>query len=117
MHETALTRDISTPCLVPPPRSKSKIASHFSLGPIAPFVANLRGEALARQSTCLMCPHRPMFSRDIEGAPVNNTNNVNKRPHLVRALGWARHPREDGPRRSGTKQTKQIRKATSPLNI
>jgi hypothetical protein len=66
---------------------------------------------LARQSTTSVDPHRPMLSHDVEGAPANNTNNGNKRPHPVCALGWARRPREDGPRRGVTKQTKQIKKS------
>jgi hypothetical protein len=44
-----------------------------------------------------------MLSRDVEGAPLNNTNNGNERPPPIRALGWARRPREDGPRRDVTK--------------
>jgi hypothetical protein len=115
MHETILTRDISTPPLqvVPPTvpcrastRSKSKNALQSSLDPVAPFVANLRGQALPRQST--------MFSCDIEGAPTNNVDNGNERLPPSRALGRARRPREDGPRRDATKQTKQIKSATGP---
>jgi hypothetical protein len=91
MYETILARDISTPPLqaVPPTapscastRSKSKIAPQINLGLVAPFVANLRGQALARQSTP--------------------------------SVGQARRPREDGPRRGVTKQTKQIKSATGP---
>jgi hypothetical protein len=55
-----------------------------------------------------------MLSPKVEGAPMNNTNNGNKRPPPVRALGRARHPREDGPRRGVTKQTKRIKSATRP---
>jgi hypothetical protein len=59
MHETILGRDTSTPPLqvVPPTfpsrattRSKSKNALQSSLGLVAPFVANLRGQALPRQA-------------------------------------------------------------------
>jgi hypothetical protein len=96
-------------------RSKSKIAPQISLGPVAPFVANLKGQALARQSTLSVGPRRPMLSCDVEGAPTNNTNNGNKRLPPVRALGRARHPREDGPRRGVTKQTKQIKSAIGPI--
>jgi hypothetical protein len=125
MHETILARDISTPPLqaVPPTvpscasiRSKSKIAPQSSLDPVAPFVANLRGQALARQFTTSMGPRRPMLSRDVEGAQMNNTINGNKHLYPVRALGRARHPREDGPRRGVPKQTKRIRKATGPTH-
>jgi hypothetical protein len=65
MHETILARDISTPPLQAVPltvpshastRSKSKIAPQISLGPVAPFVANLRGQALARQTTTFVGP-------------------------------------------------------------
>jgi hypothetical protein len=123
MHETILARDMSTPPLqaVSPivlsctsTRLKSKIVHQISLDLVAPFVANLRGQALARQSTSSMCLRRPMFSRDVEGAPTNNTKNCNKRPLPIRALGQARRPREDGPRRGVTKQTKRIRSATRP---
>jgi hypothetical protein len=115
MHETILARDISTPPLQAFPstipscastRLKSKIASQFSLGAIAPFIANLRGQALARQSTCLVGLRRPMLSSDVEGTPMNNINNVNKRPHPICVLGQAKRPREDGPREGATKQTK-----------
>jgi hypothetical protein len=124
MHETILARDISTPPLqaVPPivlshasTRSKSEIAPQISLGPVAPFVANLRGQALARQSSSSVGLRRPMLSRDIEGVPTNNTNNRNKRPPPVRALGWARRPREDGPGGGVTKQTKRIKSTTGPI--
>jgi hypothetical protein len=123
MHETILARDTSTPPLqvVPPTvpshattRSKSKNAPQRSLGPIAPFVANLRGQALPRQSTTFVGPRRPMLSRDVEGAPTNNIDNGNDRPPPIRALGQARRPREDGPRRDVTKQTKRIESNTGP---
>jgi hypothetical protein len=112
MHETILARDTSMPPLqvVPPTvpsrastRSKSKNAPQSSLGHVAPFVANLRDQALPRQSATSVGPRRPMFSRDIEGDPTNNTNNGNKRPPPICALGRARRPREDGPRRNVTK--------------
>ena len=115
MHETVLVRDISTlPLQAFSPtipsrastRLKSKIASQFSLGVVASFIANLRGQALARQSTCLVDPRRPMLSRDVEGAPMDNINNINKRFHPICALGQARRPREDGPKEGATKQTK-----------
>jgi hypothetical protein len=123
MHETILARDTSTPPLqvVPPTvpsrastRSKSKNAPQSSLGPVAPFVANLRGQALPRQSTTSVGPRRPMLSRDVEGAPTNNMDNGNERLPPIRALGRARRPREDGPRRDVTKQTKRIKSATGP---
>jgi hypothetical protein len=105
MHETILARDTSTPPLqvVHPTipsrastRSKSKNALQSSLGLVAPFVANLRGQALPRQSTTAVGPRRPMLSRDVEGAPTNNIDNGNERLPPIRALGRARHPREDG---------------------
>jgi hypothetical protein len=123
MHETILARDTSTPPLqVAPPtipsrastRSKSKNAPKNNLGPVAPFVANLRGQALPRQSTTSVGPHSPMFSCDFEGAPTNNVDNGNERLRPICALGRARHPREDGPRRDVTKQTKRIKSATGP---
>jgi hypothetical protein len=55
-----------------------------------------------------------MLSPDIEAAPTNNPNDGNKRPPPIRALGRARHPREDGPRRGVTKQTKRIKSASGP---
>jgi hypothetical protein len=115
VHETILTKDISMPPLqaVPPTvtscasmRSKSKIAPQISFGHVASFLPNLKGQALARQSTTFVGPHRPMLSPDVDGVPTNNTNNGNKCRPPVRALGWARHPREDGPRKSVTKQIK-----------
>jgi hypothetical protein len=120
MYETALVKDISTPPLQTVPstvlsrastRSKSKIAPHFSLGCVASFIVNLRGQALARQSTCLVGSHRPMLFRDVEGAPMKNTNNVNKRPHPVCTLGRARRPREDGPRRWAQKRCYEANQA------
>jgi hypothetical protein len=123
MHETIIARNTSTPPLqvVPPTvpsrattRSKSKNAPQSSLGPVAPFVSNLRGQALPRQSTTSVGPRRPMLSHDVEGAPTNNTNNGNERLPPIRALGRARRPREDGPRRDVTKQTKRIKSATGP---
>jgi hypothetical protein len=123
MHETILARDTSMPPLqvVPPTvpsrastRSKSKNALQSSLGLVAPFVANLRGQALPRQSTTVVAPRRPMFSHDVEGAPTNNIDNGNERLPPICALGWARRPREDGPRRDVTKQTKRIKSATGP---
>jgi hypothetical protein len=77
-------------------RSKSKNAPQSSLDLVAPFVANLRGQALPRQSTTSVGPRRPMLSRDIEGAPTNNINNGNER------------------RRDVTKQTKRIKSAIGP---
>jgi hypothetical protein len=97
MHETILARDTSTPPLqvVPPTipsrastRSKSKNAPQSSLGHVAPFVANLKGQALPRQSITSVGPCRPMLSRDVEGAPMNNTDNGNERLPPIRALGW-----------------------------
>jgi hypothetical protein len=123
MHETILARDTSTPPLqvVPPTvpsrattRSKSKNASQSSLGHVAPFVANLKGQALPRQSTTSVGPWRSMLSRDVEGAPTNNTDNCNERPPPICALRWARRPREDGPRRDVTKQTKRIKSGIGP---
>jgi hypothetical protein len=123
MHETILTSDTSTsPLQVVPPtipspasmRSKSKNAPQSSLGPVAPFVANLRGQALPRQSTTSVGPRRPMLSRDVEGAPTNNTDNGNERLPPICALGRARRLRKDGPRRDVTKQTKRIKSATGP---
>jgi hypothetical protein len=123
MHETILAKDTSTPPLqvVPPivssratTRSKSKNAPQSSLGHVAPFVANLKGQALPRQSTTFVGPRRPMLSRDVEGAPTNDTDNGNERVPPIRALGRARRPREDGPRRDVTKQTKRIKSATRP---
>jgi hypothetical protein len=70
---------------------------------------------LARQSTFSVDPRRPMRSRDVEGAPTNNTNNGNKRPLPIHALRWVRRPREDGPRRGVTKQTKRIKSTTGPI--
>jgi hypothetical protein len=123
MHETILARNTSMPPLqvVPPTvlscattRSKSKNTPQSSLGLVAPFVANLRGQALPRQSTTSVGPCRPMLSCDVEGAPTNNTNHGNEHPPPIRALGWVRCPREDGPRRDVTKQTKEIKSATGP---
>jgi hypothetical protein len=123
IHETILARDTSTPPLqvVPPTvpshastRSKSKNAPQSNLGPVAPFVANLRGQALPRQSTTVVGPRRSMLSRDVEGAPTNNIDNGNERLPPIRALGRARRPREDGPRRDVMKQTKRIKSATGP---
>jgi hypothetical protein len=123
MHETILARDTSTPPLqvVPPTvpsrasmRLKSKNAPQSSLGPVAPFVANLKGQALLRQSTTFVGPRRPMLSRDVEGAPTNNIDNGNERLPPIRALGRARRPREDGPRRDVMKQTKQIKSTIGP---
>jgi hypothetical protein len=47
-----------------------------------------------------------MLSRDVEGTLTNNTDNGNERLPPIRALGRARRPKEDGPRRDVTKQTK-----------
>jgi hypothetical protein len=55
-----------------------------------------------------------MLSRDVEGAPTNNTDNGNEHPPPIHAFGWVRCPREDGPRRDVTKQTKRIKNATGP---
>jgi hypothetical protein len=74
----------------------------------------LRGQALPRQSTTSVGPRRPMLSRDVEGAPTNNIDNGNERLPPIRALGRARRPREDGPRRDVTKQTKRIKSAIGP---
>jgi hypothetical protein len=88
IHETIFARDTSTPPLqvVPPTvpscastRLKSKNVPQSSLGPVAPFVANLRGQALPRQSTIAVGPRRPMLSCDVEGAPTNNIDNGNER--------------------------------------
>jgi hypothetical protein len=123
MHETILIRDTSMPPLqvVPPTvpsratmRSKSENAPESSLDPVAPFVANLKGQSLPRQSTTSVGLRRPMLSRDVERTPTNNTDNGNEHPPPIRALGRARRPREDGPRRDVTKQTKQIKSATGP---
>jgi hypothetical protein len=55
-----------------------------------------------------------MLSRDVEGAPTNNIDNGNERLPPIRALGRARRLREDGPRRSVTKQTKRIKSTSGP---
>jgi hypothetical protein len=55
-----------------------------------------------------------MLSHDVEGAPTNNPNNGNKRPLPICAIGRAWRPREDGPRRGVTKQTKRIKSTTGP---
>jgi hypothetical protein len=55
-----------------------------------------------------------MLSRDVEGAPTNNTDNGNERLPSIRALGRARRPKEDGPRRDVTKKTKRIKSAIGP---
>jgi hypothetical protein len=55
-----------------------------------------------------------MLSHDVEGAPTNNIDNGNEHLPPIRARGRARRPREDGPRRDVTKQTKQIKSATGP---
>jgi hypothetical protein len=55
-----------------------------------------------------------MVSRDVEGAPTNNTDNGNERPPPIHALRRARHLREDGHRRYVTKKTKQIKSDTGP---
>ena len=119
----SLQKDTSTPPLqvVPPTvpslastRSKSKNAPQSSLGPVAPFVANLRGQALPRQSTTSVGPYRPMLFRGIKGAPTNNVDNGNEHLPPICALGRARHPREDGPRRNVTMKIKQIKSATGP---
>jgi hypothetical protein len=123
IHETILARDTSTPPLQVVPstipsrastRSKSKNAPQSNLGHVASFVANLRGQALPRQSTTFVGPRRPMLSCDVEGAPTNNIDNGNERLPPIRALGRARRPRKDGPRRDVTKQTKRIKSATGP---
>ena len=95
-------------------RSKSKNVPQISLGPVASFIANLRGQALSRQSTTSVGLHRPMLFCDVEGAPTNNKNYGNKCPLPIHAHGQARHPREDGPRSGVSKQTKQIKRATRP---
>jgi hypothetical protein len=74
----------------------------------------LMGQALPRQSTTFVGPRRPMLSRDVEGAPTNNTDNGNERLPSIRALGRARRPKEDGPRRDVTKKTKRIKSAIGP---
>jgi hypothetical protein len=56
-----------------------------------------------------------MLSRDVEGASTNNIDNGNERLPPIRALGRARRPREDGPRRDVTKQTKRIKNTTGPI--
>jgi hypothetical protein len=55
-----------------------------------------------------------MLSRDVEGAPTNNIDNGNEHLPPIRALGRARRPQEDGPRRDDTKQTNKIKRATGP---
>jgi hypothetical protein len=69
---------------------------------------------LPRQSTTVVGPRRPMLSCDVEGAPTNNIDNGNERLPPIHALGRARRPREDGPRRDVMKQTKRIKSATGP---
>ena len=112
MHETILVRDTSTPPLQVVPsivpscgstRLKSKNAPQSSLGPVAPFIANLKGQALPRQSTTSVGPCRPILFHGVEGAPMNNVDNGNERLPPIRVLRQARHPREDGPRRDVTK--------------
>ena len=123
MHEATLAKDISMlPLQAVPPivtfhasmRSESKIALQISFGHVAPFISNLKGQALVRQSTTFVGLHSLKFFRDVEGVPTNNKNNGNKHRPPVRALGWTRRLRKDGPKRSVTKQTKRIKNATSP---
>ena len=121
MDETILARDTSMPPLevVPPivpsrasTRLKSKNAPESSLDPVAAFVANLRSQALHRQSTTFVGRGRPMMSRDVEGVPTINVDNGIERLPPPRALRRARRPREDGPTTNVTKQTKQTVEAT-----
>jgi hypothetical protein len=95
MHETILARDISMPPLqaVPPTvlsrastRSKSKIAPQVSLDPVAPFVANLRGQALARQSTTFVGPRRPMLSLTLKG--LQQTTQTMEKESSSRSCTW-----------------------------
>jgi hypothetical protein len=67
-------------------KEKSKNPSNFSLGYVAPFVANLMGNALATQSTCVAGQCGPMLSLDIEGAPTNTTNDVERHLHPISTL-------------------------------
>jgi hypothetical protein len=123
MDETILARDTSMPPLevVPPTvpsrastRSKSKNAPQSSVGPVAAFVADLRSQALRRQSTTSVGRDRSMMSRGVEGAPTINVDNGIERLPPPRALGRARRPREDGPTTNVTKQTKRTVEATGP---
>ena len=60
-------------------------------------------------------PSGSMLSLDVEGASMNNTNNVNGHLHPIGALGRARCPRKYGLKRGGTKQAKRIRMAIGPI--
>jgi hypothetical protein len=64
-----------------------------------------------------MCdgPCRPMFSLNIEGAPINNINDAERRLHSMYTLRRARHSREDGYRRRATRKTKRLKKAFGPI--
>ena len=73
---------------------------------MAAFVANLRVQALPRQSTTFVGRGRPMLSRGIQEVPMNNADNGNERLPPARAFGWARRPREDGPSTNVMKKSK-----------
>jgi hypothetical protein len=79
MHPSSLARTTSMPTLevVPPivpsrisTKEKSKIASQFSLGHVAPFVVDLRGKAVAMHVLVVMGPSGPTLSLHIEGIPM-----------------------------------------------
>ena len=123
IHETILARDISTPPLQVVPltipshastRLKSKNATQSSLDPVAAFVADLRSQALRRQSTAFVGRDRLMLSCGVEGTPTNNEDNGNEHLPPARALGRARWLRDDGPSTNVTKQTKRTTKETGP---
>src|SRR5450759_5972239 len=84
MHETILPRDTATPPLevVAPTvpsrasrRLKPKNAPQSGSGPVLPFVADLRSQAVPRQSPLPVGRDRSMLSRGVEGAPTKNADN------------------------------------------
>jgi hypothetical protein len=76
-------------------KEKSKIPSHFSLGYVAPFVANLREKAAATCVPTEMDPSGPTLSLNVEGTPINNVNDVERCPYSMRLLKRAKRSKED----------------------
>jgi hypothetical protein len=124
MHPSSLARTTSMPTLevVPPivpsrisTKEKSKIASQFSLGHVAPFVVDLRGKAVAMHVLVVMGPSGPTLSLHIEGIPMNNINNAKRRPHPIYALGQTRHLQEDRSKRPAKRKARILKKAFGPI--
>jgi hypothetical protein len=95
-------------------KRKSKIFSNFSLGLVAPFVANLRDKVAAMSVLTVLGPSRLTFSLVVQETPTKNISNAERCSHPMHALRQARHSWEDQLERPIGRKAEKLKKAVGP---